>query len=59
MTPQGQLTTTALQALIEDGSLTGSWTLDPARSEVRLESEHVGTASRSTASSARSPATAR
>jgi polyisoprenoid-binding protein YceI len=41
MTPQGQLTSSALQALIEDGTLTGSWTLDPARSEVRLESRHT------------------
>jgi polyisoprenoid-binding protein YceI len=41
MTPQGQLTTSALQALIENGTLTGSWTLDPARSEVRLESRHT------------------
>ena len=41
MTPQGQLTTPALQALIDDGTLTGSWTLDPARSEVRLESRHT------------------
>ena len=41
MTPQGQLTTPALQALIEDGTLTGSWILDPARSEVRLESRHT------------------
>ena len=41
MTPQEQLTTSALQALIEDGTLTGSWTLDPARSEVRLESRHT------------------
>ena len=41
MTPQGQPTTSALQALIEDGTLTGSWTLDPARSEVLLESRHT------------------
>jgi polyisoprenoid-binding protein YceI len=41
MTPQGQPATSALQALIEDGTLTGSWTLDPARSEVRLESRHT------------------
>src|ERR1700759_5474136 len=41
MTPQGQPTTSALQALIEDGTLTGSWTLDPARSQVRLESRHT------------------
>ena len=41
MTPQGQLAGSALQALIEDGALTGSWTLDPARSEVRLQSRHT------------------
>jgi polyisoprenoid-binding protein YceI len=41
MTPQGQPATSALQTLIEDGTLTGSWTLDPARSEVRLESKHT------------------
>ena len=41
MTPQGQPATSALQALIDDGTLTGSWTLDPARSQVRLESRHT------------------
>ena len=41
MTPQGQLAGSALQALIGDGALTGSWTLDPARSEDRLESRHT------------------
>ena len=41
MTPQGQLTTPALQALIEDGTLTGSWTLDSARSQVLLETRHT------------------
>jgi polyisoprenoid-binding protein YceI len=41
MTSQGQPTTSALRALIEDGTLTGSWTLDPARSEVLLESRHT------------------
>ena len=41
MTPQGQPAAAALQALIEDGTLTGSWTLDPARSTVRLESRHT------------------
>jgi polyisoprenoid-binding protein YceI len=41
MMPQGQPATAALQALIEDGTLAGSWTLDPARSEVRLESRHT------------------
>ena len=41
MTPQGQPSTSAVQALVEDGTLTGSWTLDPARSEVRLKSRHT------------------
>jgi polyisoprenoid-binding protein YceI len=41
MTPQGQPTTPALQALVQDGTLTGSWILDPARSQVRLESRHT------------------
>jgi polyisoprenoid-binding protein YceI len=41
MTPPGQLTSPALQALLQDGTLTGSWTLDPARSEVRLETRHT------------------
>lgn len=41
MTPQGQPATSALQTLIEDGTLAGSWTLDPVRSEVRLESRHT------------------
>ncbi len=41
MTPQGQPATSALQALAGDGTLAGSWTLDPARSEVRLQSRHT------------------
>ncbi len=41
MTQQGQPTTPALQAMVQDGTLTGSWTLDPARSEVLLESRHT------------------
>jgi polyisoprenoid-binding protein YceI len=41
MTPQGQPATPALQALVQDGTLTGSWILDPARSQVRLESRHT------------------
>ena len=32
---------TALQTLVQDGTLTGSWTLDPARSQVRLETRHT------------------
>jgi len=41
MTSQGQPTASPLQALVQDGTLTGSWTLDPARSEVLLESRHT------------------
>jgi polyisoprenoid-binding protein YceI len=41
MAPSEQLTATALQALLQDGKLAGSWTLDPVRSEVRLESRHT------------------
>jgi polyisoprenoid-binding protein YceI len=41
MTPHGQPATPALQALVQDGALTGSWILDPARSHVRLESRHT------------------
>jgi polyisoprenoid-binding protein YceI len=41
MAPQEQLTTSALQALVQDGTLAGSWTLDAARSEVQLESRHT------------------
>lgn len=41
MTQQGQPTTSALQAMLQDGTLTGSWILDPARSEVRLETRHT------------------
>ena len=59
MTPQGQPTATALQALLGDGTLTGSWILDPARSEVRLETRHIWGSVRFTGSSARLPATAR
>jgi polyisoprenoid-binding protein YceI len=42
MAPSGQLTSPALQALPQDGTLAGSWTLDPARSEVRLKTRHTG-----------------
>ena len=41
MTEQGQPTTPALQALAGDGALTGSWILDPARSQVRLQTRHT------------------
>jgi polyisoprenoid-binding protein YceI len=41
MAQSGQLTSSALQALLQDGSLAGSWVLDPARSEVRLKTRHT------------------
>jgi polyisoprenoid-binding protein YceI len=41
VTSQGEPATPALQALVQDGSLAGSWSLDPARSEVLLESKHT------------------
>ncbi|HEX3713034.1 MAG TPA: YceI family protein [Trebonia sp.] len=36
-----QLTPSALQTLLQDGNLAGSWTLDPARSEVQLKTRHT------------------
>ena len=41
MTPQGQPTASPLEALVQDGTLTGSWILDPARSQVLLETRHT------------------
>ena len=41
MTSHGQHADSDLRALVQDGTLTGSWTLDPARSEVLLESRHT------------------
>src|SRR6476646_11528646 len=41
MAPSGQLTSAALQALVQDGNLAGTWTLDTARSEVRLKSRSM------------------
>jgi polyisoprenoid-binding protein YceI len=41
MAPSGQLTSPALQELLADGELAGSWTLDAARSEVRLKTRHT------------------
>jgi polyisoprenoid-binding protein YceI len=41
MTPSGQLTSSALRVLLRDGELAGSWTLDPGRSEVRLNTRHT------------------
>lgn len=40
MAPSEQLTSSALQAQLQDGSLAGSWTLDPAKSEILLKSRH-------------------
>jgi len=41
MAPSGQLTSPALEALLQDGKLAGSWTLDTARSEVQLKTRHT------------------
>jgi polyisoprenoid-binding protein YceI len=41
MAEAGQVQTPALQALLRDGKLAGSWTLDPARTEIRLTSRHM------------------
>jgi polyisoprenoid-binding protein YceI len=41
MTSEGQPASPALQTLIQDGTLAGSWTLDPAKSQVLLESRHT------------------
>jgi polyisoprenoid-binding protein YceI len=41
MPSHGQPASSDLRALVGDGTLTGSWTLDPARSEVLLESRHT------------------
>ena len=41
MAPAGQLTSPALEALLQDGKLAGSWTLDTARSEVQLKTRHT------------------
>jgi polyisoprenoid-binding protein YceI len=37
----GQLTSPALQALLEEGTVAGSWKLDPARTEVMLRTRHT------------------
>jgi hypothetical protein len=42
MSPQGPMTASALQALVQDGTLTGAWTLDPSTSQVRSEERRVG-----------------
>jgi polyisoprenoid-binding protein YceI len=41
VTSQGKPAASALQTLVQDGALAGSWSLDPARSEVLLESRHT------------------
>jgi polyisoprenoid-binding protein YceI len=41
MAPSGQLTSSGLQELLQDGTLAGTWTLDPARSEVHLHTRHT------------------
>jgi polyisoprenoid-binding protein YceI len=41
MTSSGEMTSSALQALLRDGTLAGSWTLDATRSRVRLMTRHT------------------
>ena len=42
MAPSGQLTAPALQAVLADATLAGDWTLDGARSRIRLRSSIWG-----------------
>jgi polyisoprenoid-binding protein YceI len=37
----GQMTATALQALLKDGALAGKWVLDPRKSSIRLQSKSI------------------
>jgi polyisoprenoid-binding protein YceI len=39
--PSGPMTTTALQALLTDGTLAGEWALDPRQSSVRLKNKSM------------------
>lgn len=41
MAPSGQLASPAVEELLRGGTLAGSWTLDPARSQVRLKTRHT------------------
>jgi polyisoprenoid-binding protein YceI len=41
MAPSGQSTAPTVDALLRDGRLAGSWTLDPSKSEVRLRSKSM------------------
>ncbi len=41
MAPSGQMNASALQALLEDAALTGTWTLDAAKSTVSLRSKSM------------------
>ena len=41
MAESGQMTSPALQELLRDGKLTGSWTLDAGRSEIGLKSKSM------------------
>jgi len=41
MAPAGQVTASALQAMLKDAALTGSWTLDASRSAIGLRSKSM------------------
>jgi polyisoprenoid-binding protein YceI len=40
--PSGQMTASALQALLKDGALAGEWVLDPRKSSIRLKTKIMG-----------------
>jgi polyisoprenoid-binding protein YceI len=42
LAPSGHVTAPVVQALLEDGTLSGPWTLDPDRSSIRLASKVMG-----------------
>jgi polyisoprenoid-binding protein YceI len=41
-TPTGQVTASAVRALLTDGALAGAWVLDPRKSSIRLTSKSIG-----------------
>jgi polyisoprenoid-binding protein YceI len=40
--PSGQMTAPVVQALLKDGTLAGTWALDPHASSIRLTSKIYG-----------------
>ena len=56
MAPSGQMNASALQALLADAALTGTWTLDTSKSTVGLRSKSMWGLAPVKVSSARSAA---